>query len=109
MVTIIVTDAPGFQSQFVALDNRIEQFRASLPPLSQATSMRPDVVRALLAIHTLCYCATIQLHSPFAQNHQPSNSKISAAANGAASVVQAIPMPQIVYVDPIMGVSVWPS
>ena len=95
----------GFQSQFVALDNRIDHFKATLPSLAQATSMRPDVVRHLITIHMMCHCATIQLHTPFAQSHQPSHNKIIAAANMAASSLQTIPVPQLIYVDPITGVS----
>ena len=99
------SDTPSFQSQFVALDNRIEQFKAALPSLSQATSMHADVVRSLLAIHTLCHCATIQLHSPFAGENHNSSNKVMTAAHTAASVLQGIPVPQLIYVDPIMGVS----
>lgn len=97
-------DAPGFQSRFIALDNRIEQFKAALPSLSHATSMRPDVVRSLLTIHTLCHCATVQLHLPLSHERHPSNDKALAAANTAASMLQGIPVPQLIYVDPIMGV-----
>ena len=98
-------DNPAFQARFGALDARIDQFKAAIPPLVQATSLRPDVVRSLLAIHTLCQCATIQLHTPLSQGRAPSNNKALAAASAAVAVLQGVPVPQLVYVDPIMGVS----
>ncbi|KAF7793506.1 hypothetical protein EIP86_004618 [Pleurotus ostreatoroseus] len=94
---------PAFQARFGALDARIDQFKAAIPPPVQAPSLRPDVVRSLLAIHTLCQCATIQLHAPLSQGRAPSNNKALAAASAAVAVLQGVPVPQLVYVDPIMG------
>ncbi|CAL1714575.1 unnamed protein product [Somion occarium] len=106
--------APGFQTRFLALDNRIEHFKRSLPGLSltEASSSQDDrpaqtdteKLRCMLCCHTLVQCATIQLHTPLQQGQDPTNSRTLAAAIAAANLLREVDVRSLSFVDPIMGV-----
>ncbi len=100
----ITLDAPGFQDHFVALDNRINQFKGVLPSLRQAAQTRPDLVRGLLTVHILINCATMQLHAPWIQPGNPINRKSLTAARTAVTSLQKVNISQLGYIDPFMGV-----
>ncbi|PSR71032.1 hypothetical protein PHLCEN_2v13080 [Hermanssonia centrifuga] len=97
-------NAPGFQDHFVALDNRINQFKGVLPSLRQAAQTRPDLVRGLLTVHTLINCATMQLHAPWVQPGNPINRKSLTAARTAMTSLQKVDISQLGYIDPFMGI-----
>ncbi|THG98268.1 hypothetical protein EW026_g3892 [Hermanssonia centrifuga] len=97
-------NAPGFQDHFVALDNRINQFKGVLPSLRQAAQTRPDLVRGLLTVHILINCATMQLHAPWIQPGNPINRKSLTAARTAVTSLQKVNISQLGYIDPFMGI-----
>ena len=91
----------------MALDARIEQLKAVLPNVEGISISDPDrhhYLRELLAIYTLCYCATLQLHLRFGPVWDIDNSKALAAATAATGFVEVVDINNLVYVDSIMGV-----
>ncbi|KAI0078724.1 hypothetical protein K474DRAFT_1593666, partial [Panus rudis PR-1116 ss-1] len=109
--------APSFQSAFLSVDNRIEHFKQNLPPLPTSDSAGSDtrtlptaaelsVHRCLLIIHTLSHSATIQLHTPLQQDHDPMNSRALASAIAAANLLQGVDVRGFGFVDPVLG-SLW--
>ena len=95
-------------AQMQALDTRIEQFVSALPRLESVDPARVERSRDLLVIYTLCHCATAQLHAPLDQPLDVTTSRALTAANAAADVLRVINVARLSFVDPIMGVSVYP-
>jgi hypothetical protein len=95
--------------QFIALDARIDQLKAVLPPFEchgvGSTNLRQ--VRQLLSIYTLCHAATLQLHARFEPTWDVDRSKALNAAVSAAGLLQVANVRHLVFVDPIMGVCVF--
>ncbi len=105
---IIALGSADLSVQVLALDNRIEQFRLTLPSLNYVTNLPPDRLRCLLVIYTLCYCATLQLHEPLDPVLDIESSRSLAAANAAVDLLRVINAPALGHVDPILGVSSLP-
>lgn len=99
----------AFQTRFLYLENRIEQFKQALPSIERVDPARLDVIRSLLLVHTLCHCATIKLHTPLDQNDITINSRTLQAAVSAVRVLQLVNVNGITYINPILAVSLWNS
>lgn len=67
---------------------------------------RADAVRGAMLTNTLVQCATIQLHTPFAQNSASANSRIYDAAHAAVRNVRYVRDVRVLAcVNPFMAVS----
>ncbi|KAI0923721.1 hypothetical protein AcV5_009194 [Taiwanofungus camphoratus] len=93
----------AFQTRFLYLENRIEQFKQALPSIERVDPARLDVIRSLLLVHTLCHCATIKLHTPLDQNDITINSRTLQAAVSAVRVLQLVNVNGITYINPILA------
>ncbi|KAH9932651.1 hypothetical protein B0H21DRAFT_699628, partial [Amylocystis lapponica] len=94
---------PAFQARFQSLDNCIERFKQTVPPLARVDPARTDVIRSLLAVHALCHCATIQLHTPGA-HALALNSRTLTAANVVVGMLRGVDLNRIDFVGSIMAI-----
>jgi hypothetical protein len=91
----------SFYSDFVAVDQRIDEFKRQLTPIDRVSSQN------VLLLH-LAYClsngATIQLHAAFSSQNTGSRAKCLSAAMAIVRANQAAHVQE--YANPILGVSV---
>ncbi len=92
----------SFYSDFVAVDQRIDEFKSQLTPIDQVSSQNVPLVH-------LAYClsngATIQLHATFSSQNTGSRAKCLSAAMAIVRANQAAHVPEYVFTSPILGVS----
>ena len=75
--------------------------------MSLTSDDHPDLIRGLLAIHTVCYCCTILLRStPHPDTQIPVNDKVAEAALEATALLRAFDLPALRFVDPVLGASI---
>ncbi|KAI0358120.1 hypothetical protein OH77DRAFT_1494441 [Trametes cingulata] len=99
---------PSSQAMFLSLDNRIEQFKQALPRIERFDPARVDIVRAVLLVHTLSQCATIQLHTPLVQDRVTANSRTYQAAHAAMRTLRGVNVEILNCVNPFAGI-LWGS
>ena len=92
----------SFYSDFVAVDQRIDEFKSQLTPIDRVSSHSVPLVH-------LAYClsngATIQLHATFSSQNTGSRAKCSSAATAIVRANQAAHVQEYAYTSPILGVS----
>ena len=91
-----------FYSDFVAIDQRIDEFKSQLTPIDRVSSNDVSLVH-------LAYClsngATIQLHATFSSQNTASRAKCLSAAMAMVRANQAAHAQESVYTNAILGVS----
>jgi hypothetical protein len=91
----------SFYSEFVAVDQRIDEFKSQLIPIDQVSSRNVPLVH-------LAYClsngATIQLHATFSTQNTGSRAKCLSAAMAMVRANQAARVQESKYANPILGV-----
>jgi hypothetical protein len=94
----------SFYSDFVAVDQRIDEFKSQLTPLDRVSGHGVPLVH-------LAYClsngATIQLHAPFSSQNTGSRAKCLSAALAIVGANQGAQAREYAYTSPILGVSFW--
>jgi len=92
----------SFYSDFVAVDQRIDEFKSQLTPLDRVSGHGVPLVH-------LAYClsngATIQLHAPFSSQNTGSRTKCLSAAMAIVRANQGTQAHEYAYTSPILGVS----
>ncbi|KAJ7289350.1 hypothetical protein C8J57DRAFT_1046947 [Mycena rebaudengoi] len=86
----------GQESDFTVLDARIEQFKASLPPVQ---------TNILLVIHSLTHVSTIRLHKSFANDNAFSRNKTISAARSIVDLIGKVDVQNFGIFDPVLAVS----
>jgi hypothetical protein len=93
----------SFYSDFVAVDQRIDEFKPQLTPIDRVSSQNVPLLH-------LAYClsngATIQLHATFSSQNTGSRAKCLSAAMAIVRANQAAHVQEYVFTSPILGVSV---
>ena len=102
MISPALIDRNEFYGRYMALDNIIDRFTASLPPIDR--SGNPDAALTSLVTHTLARAATIQLRSNFKDHDRMNDRKDLAAAQAASAALENLNIPPN-SVDPILAVS----
>ncbi|TCD69621.1 hypothetical protein EIP91_006846 [Steccherinum ochraceum] len=108
---------PAYQARFVALDNKLEQYKQSLFQvwaMARATSVpggqlggdavRPYATRCILFTRTLVHCAAIKLHAPLQQDWDLTTSRTLSNAVQAADLLQDLDVMTVGSVDPFTGI-----
>lgn len=95
-----------FSQQFIILDNVIERFKESLPPLEQIRFNMGYAIRQMVIIHTLTHAATIQLHNVFAPVSTTSRQKCLVAANDIVTITNNVTHRDYTHINPVASVSV---
>jgi hypothetical protein len=92
----------SFYSDFVAVDQRIDEFKSQLTPIDRVSSHNVPLVH-------LAYClsngATIQLHATFSSQNTGSRAKCLSAATAIVRATQAAHVQESAYTSSILGVS----
>ena len=92
----------SFYSDFVAVDQRIDEFKSQLTPLDRVSAHSVPLVH-------LAYClsngATIQLHATFSSQNTGSRAKCLSAALAIVRANQGAQAQEYAYTSPILGVS----
>ncbi|TFY77368.1 hypothetical protein EWM64_g6643 [Hericium alpestre] len=96
----------AFYTTFVAVDNRIDEFRSQLYNLPHLADADSDVVRTMHVIHCLANTASIQLHSAFAQQNVGSRNKCFMAAQAIVQANMDVRAHEFLIINPILGI-VW--
>jgi len=93
----------SFYSDFVAVDQRIDEFKSQLTPIDRVSSHNVPLVH-------LAYClsngATLQLHATFSSQNTASRAKCLSAATAIVRANQAAHVQESAYTSPILG-SLW--
>ena len=93
----------SFYSDFVAVDQRIDEFKPQLTPIDRVSSQNVPLLH-------LAYClsngATIQLHATFSSQNTGSRAKCLSAAMAIVRANQAAHVQEYVFTSSILGVSV---
>ncbi len=98
-----IPNVDSYYSDFVAVDQRIDEFKSRLTPIEPV----PDPnVRAVHLALCLSNGATIQLHATFCLQNTASRAKCLSAAMTIVRANQATPAHERVYTSPILGVGV---
>jgi hypothetical protein len=91
----------SFYSDFVAIDQRIDEFKSQLIPIERVPSQNVSLVH-------LAYClsngATIQLHATFSSQNTASRAKCLSAAMDMVRANQAAHAQESNYANAILGV-----
>lgn len=96
----------AFYTEFLSLDQRIEDFKSQLMPLVNVDMTTEfDSLRSLHIVHCLAHAATIQLHSPFADQNQNSRAKSLNAALGIVRAGAESRSYDFICMHPLMAVS----
>ncbi|TFY79583.1 hypothetical protein EWM64_g4429 [Hericium alpestre] len=93
-----------FYTNFVSMDQRIEEFKTQLYPLDNLEHVAADVVRTVHTIHCLANAASIQLHAAFAQQNAASRLKCLDAARAIVRANAAARAYEFSVVNPILGI-----
>ncbi|KAH9033705.1 hypothetical protein EDB83DRAFT_2417663 [Lactarius deliciosus] len=95
-----IPNVDSYYSDFVAVDQRIDEFKSRLTPIERV----PDPnVQAVLLAHCLSNGATIQLHATFCLQNTASRAKCLSAALAIVRASQTTPAQERVYTSPILG------
>ncbi|KAJ6534356.1 hypothetical protein B0H19DRAFT_1272078 [Mycena capillaripes] len=86
-----------FYRSFNSIDTLIEGFKTTLP------AIHSHPTRQMLIIHSLVHVATIQLHTPFVVNVEPSGLRVLDSARAVVTALAELPMNEFLFIDPIMG------
>jgi hypothetical protein len=91
----------SFYSDFVAIDQRIDEFKSQLTPIDRVSSQNVPLVH-------LAYClsngATIQLHATFSTQNTGSRAKCLSAAMAMVRANQAAHVQEYTCTSPMLGV-----
>ncbi|KAI0279936.1 hypothetical protein BGY98DRAFT_966524 [Russula aff. rugulosa BPL654] len=93
----------SFYSDFVAADQRIDEFKRQLTPIDRVSSQN---VPLLHLAYCLCNGATIQLHATFSSQNTGSRAKCLSAAMAIVRANQAAQVQEYVFTSAILG-SLW--
>ncbi|KAJ6565890.1 hypothetical protein DFH09DRAFT_1363659 [Mycena vulgaris] len=85
--------------EFGGLDRKIDAFTAALPAIQS---------KALLVVHTLAHCASIQLHNPLIKDHASARAKALASARAVVDILVKTDIPKVGLVDPVLA-PLWAS
>ncbi|KAK7040796.1 hypothetical protein VNI00_009702 [Paramarasmius palmivorus] len=96
-------DGSRFQASFVHLDNLIQSFVRTLPPL-RGSQQGPITSRKLLLIHVLARVALIQLHSPLTGGETSSHALSLVTAEEVVACLREVKLHDFPFIDPFMGV-----
>ncbi|KAI0311531.1 hypothetical protein OF83DRAFT_750494 [Amylostereum chailletii] len=96
----------SYYAEFVALDQRIDEFKGQMPPLTNLEQLPPVAVEYMHGIHCLANAATIQLHSAFAQQNAASRAKCLAAGTAILRANLAVRVHDFPYLNPTIA-SMW--
>ena len=92
----------SFYSDFVAVDQRIDEFKSQLTPFDRVSSQNVPLLH-------LAYClangATIQLHATFSSQNTGSRAKCLSAAIAMVRANQAAHVQEYTYTNSMLGVS----
>jgi hypothetical protein len=92
----------SFYSDFVAVDQRIDEFKVQLTPFDRVSSQNVPLVH-------LAYClsngATIQLHATFSSQNTGSRAKCLSAAIAMVRANRAAHVQEYTFTSPMLGVS----
>lgn len=101
-------NATAFYAEFLALDQRIDDFKTQLFPLA-VTAAAADILSENLRmhhlVHSLVHSATIQLHLPFSAHSEASRAKCLSAAMGIVDANVEARMGGLPAVHPLLAVS----
>lgn len=92
----------SFYSDFVAVDQRIDEFKSQLTPINRVSGHNVSLV------HLACCLsngATIQLHATFSSQNTGSRAKCLSAAMAIVRANQAAHVQEHTFTSPIFGVS----
>ena len=99
-----IPNVDSYYSEFVAVDQRIDEFKSRLTPV---VGSAPDPsAQAVHLAHCLSNGATIQLHATFCLQNTASRAKCLSAAMAIVRANQAAPAHERVYTSPILGVRI---
>lgn len=103
-------NAASFYAEFLSLDQRIDDFKSQLFPLSvTAAAAAADILSENLRMHHLVHClvhaATIQLHFPFVAHAEASRAKCLTAAMGIVEANEEARTYSLPCVHPLLAVS----
>ncbi|TFY77369.1 hypothetical protein EWM64_g6642 [Hericium alpestre] len=96
--------ANTYYADFVAIDQRIEEFKEQLYSLENLPQVSSDVVRTMHTIHCLTHAATIQLHAAFSQRNAASRNRCFASAKAIMEANAAVQVHNFLIINPILGV-----
>lgn len=92
--------------EFSGLDALIDQFKATIPPPESLGQVQnPEKARRLALGYTLLSDVTLRLHAPFVHRSETSRRKRLAAAQIILDIVISLRKRQLVYLNPLIGVS----
>ena len=92
-------DAAGFYADFIALDTRIEEFKAALPPTATLSNLSVANRQRLHATHCITQCASIQLHAAFANQNSTSRTKCLDAGLTIVRTAAAARVSEFTFLD----------
>ncbi|EIM80995.1 uncharacterized protein STEHIDRAFT_134710 [Stereum hirsutum FP-91666 SS1] len=102
-------NATAFYAEFLALDQRIDDFKTQLFPLA-VTAAAADILSENLRmhhlVHSLVHSATIQLHLPFSAHSEASRAKCLSAAMGIVDANVEARMGGLPAVHPLLAM-IW--
>ncbi|TFY77370.1 hypothetical protein EWM64_g6644 [Hericium alpestre] len=101
-----IANTNAFYANFITLDQRIDEFKTQLYYLENLNNAGSDIIRTMHAIHCLTDAATIQLHSPFAQQNVLSRSKAFTAARAIVRANITVRAHEFLIINPMLGI-VW--
>jgi hypothetical protein len=100
-----IQNVGSFYSDFVAIDQRIDEFKSQLAPIERVPNHNVSLVH-------LAYClsngATIQLHATFSSQNTASRAKCLSAAMAMVRANQAAHAQESIHTNAILGVSCHP-
>ena len=91
----------SFYSDFVAVDQRIDEFKSQLTPIERVPG---HSIPLMHVAHCLSSGATIQLHATFSSQNTASRAKCLSAAMAMVRANQAAHAHEFVYTNSILGV-----
>src|SRR6266404_1175222 len=94
-----IPNVDSYYSDFVAVDQRIDEFKSRLSPLESTSD--PNVPAGHLA-HCLSNGATIQLHATFCLQNTGSRAKCLSAVMAIVRTYQTAPTHERGYTSPIL-------
>jgi hypothetical protein len=95
-----------YYNEFVSLDTRIEEFKASLESLESFAQLSPTEIQQAYTVHCIAHSATIQLHAVFASQTAASRTKCLSAAFAVIQLGAAAQVQNFSFLDHAAGVSV---
>ncbi|KAI0028440.1 hypothetical protein K488DRAFT_27143, partial [Vararia minispora EC-137] len=102
----VLPSANAYYTEFVSLDSRIEEFKATLAPLESFAQLRAVEIQQAYTVHCIAQSATIQLHAAFAGQTTASRTKCLNAAFAILHLGTAAQVHNFAFLDHAAG-SMW--